>query len=579
MGTHLLRRRASDAWVRGRGLAMLASSAATRPEGPLAAIAPLVPRRHRRTVVVLADGHTPPALLSRFASWRHDDAVTVLSDGGAPSGRGRRLLVAPSAADEIDTLLPLGPLDVVVDVRGVADETRERRWHRLFLLLRPEGSWVVSRLGTGDLRRTERDWLARLLRAAAGETFDAPIEEAERWRSVGALVAGPELLVVRKQLQHRVKLRPGEASTVLRARDPQVSARTLARLPAQRVESRTVVHSHGGTPAGLATALDVPPMTLTHYRGPVAYGGQALMVTPHSVLNESFRFWNAPDPVHPLVLNAGGRFVRVRPEAEPVATLDGDFFVVDPQYRAHFGHIMTELVTRLWGWDEAKARLPGLKALLVVDRGQARLERQFLRAYGIADDDVAVVRGPVRLRSVVAATPMWHNWTPQCAHPDVVRVWDRLAAALVDPSAPVHERVFVTRPDSISRRRCRNARAVEELFAAHGFAVVRPETLSLGQQAGIFGRARVVAGFGGSAMFNLMYAANVRTVIVLNHEAYTARNEQLYALLRADEVHYFWSRPDIAQPADGWRLDAFQSEWEFDFARHRADLEDVLRAL
>jgi capsular polysaccharide biosynthesis protein len=146
---------------------------------------------------------------------------------------------------------------------------------------------------------------------------------------------------------------------------------------------------------------------------------------------------------------------------------------------------------------------------------------------------------------------------------------------LIENRAPTYDRIFVSRTSRWKRRRCHNAEDVERFFVAHGFTVVYPETLDLGVQAGIFANATVIAGFGGSALFNMMYAKKLQTLIVLSHEAYTARNEHLFSSVRDVEVHYFWSPPDIPHPPDGWSQDAFYSGWNFDFARN----EDPLRAL
>jgi hypothetical protein len=68
-------------------------------------------------------------------------------------------------------------------------------------------------------------------------------------------------------------------------------------------------------------------------------------------------------------------------------------------------------------------------------------------------------------------------------------------------------------------------------------------------------------------------------MIVLNHEAYTARNEHLFSAVLGGDVHYFWSSPDIAHPKGGWSEAAYYSGWEFDFERNRADLERLLNAV
>ena len=63
-----------------------------------------------------------------------------------------------------------------------------------------------------------------------------------------------------------------------------------------------------------------------------------------------------------------------------------------------------------------------------------------------------------------------------------------------------------------ANRVCRNAKDVERYFADRGYTVVYPEDLSLAHQVATFREARVVAGFGGSAMFNLMYAEKLEVV-------------------------------------------------------------------
>jgi len=102
------------------------------------------------------------------------------------------------------------------------------------------------------------------------------------------------------------------------------------------------------------------------------------------------------------------------------------------------------------------------------------------------------------------------------------------------------------------------------------------------RERGTGGRSAVTSvrsGFGGSALFNILYCQHLQTLIVINHESYTARNEHLYALLKGADIHYFWSDPDINHPADGWTEEAFRSPWEFDVERNREPLTELLRHL
>jgi capsular polysaccharide biosynthesis protein len=143
-------------------------------------------------------------------------------------------------------------------------------------------------------------------------------------------------------------------------------------------------------------------------------------------------------------------------------------------------------------------------------------------------------------------------------------------------AVPPQPKIFVTRTAGTNRC-CHNASDVESLFASHGFAVLQPETLTLPEQAAVFAQARVVAGFGGSGMFNLLFADALESLIVLNQSSYWGRSEHLFAAALGVESHFFWSVPDYADPAGSYP--AHQSAWSFDFAENRAPLEGLLGSL
>ncbi len=77
----------------------------------------------------------------------------------------------------------------------------------------------------------------------------------------------------------------------------------------------------------------------------------------------------------------------------------------------------------------------------------------------------------------------------------------------------------------------------------------------------------------------MMYSKGLRTIISLNHEAYTARNEELYGAVKNVPVHFIWSKPDIEHPTKGWSAEAYYSNWEFDFKRNTPILESILTEL
>ncbi|HET8971221.1 MAG TPA: glycosyltransferase 61 family protein, partial [Candidatus Nanopelagicales bacterium] len=169
---------------------------------------------------------------------------------------------------------------------------------------------------------------------------------------------------------------------------------------------------------------------------------------------------------------------------------------------------------------------------------------------------------------------------PEYVHPDISQVWRRMGDSLVRrASPPGHpERIFCSRRPG--KRNCNNTREVEELFSRNGFSIVFPEDYSLPDQVALFRTAQVVAGFAGSALFNLCWSVEPKRVIALATESYTARNEYLIAAVLGHELHFITSVPDISHPAKGPRSrKAFRSDFTFDLDREGRTVEAILRSL
>ncbi|MCD4524612.1 DUF563 domain-containing protein [Nocardioides sp. cx-173] len=486
---------------------------------------------------------------------------------------GRVLTVAGVEAHERLRRLPR--VDVVVDTRSDRPLVQWRSWRRLFFHLVHDGEWVVARR-EGDEVFSDR--LAHLLLREGLRR-----QRAELARAVGAIRATPTRVVLTKAGDHWFKLRDAEAQEVLRERAPDLAVTELAHRPGGRLESRST--SHGFDEEGFAAPIEYPPLLLRRYDGALSLGEGVVPRHGRSLLPDAYR-WHLQDvPVNKRLVDIDADWARPRPEdLREGPRLDGSFYYLDYKNPGHYGHLMTEAVSRLWGWDVAKQDDPDLRLLL--RRGpkhpqavEDRPESTILAAYGVAASDVTWVEGSVSVEHLVGLTPMWHNKSPYSAHPEIRAVWERIADGLAaaEPTAVAGlpaRRIFVTRHEG--KRRCRNVAEVDAFFEAHGFTLVRPGTMSLAQQAATFAAAEVVAGFGGTGMFNLCYARRLQHLVVLNHTSYDARNEQLFAAVHGARSDFFWSEPDIPHPESGWSYEAFQSPWAFDLDRNRAALQAVL---
>jgi capsular polysaccharide biosynthesis protein len=545
--------------------------------------------------VLLAD----ESIRGRVVSWTRefaDDDVVVLApepapewdDAGVPGWSAR----VERRAQLNGQLRRIGAVDVVVNLLP-ADRLPEGCSGHLDLFLVVVrhlvrgGVFIHDRTtAPGEVSASLAEWLGFLDAAEdPGRRGGLGRLETEATRSVGAVAITRDLVAVTKRQTHYIMLGDAEAATLLPGREPALAAQEIDTRPPGEFASRTTVHHHGehvgdgGTP----TLIRHPRLVTRHYQGRVGLSGRTLMFSGHTILPDSFRWHLTERPTNPLLRNIVGGFARIDRANLPGRTLEGDYYQLEAAYPSHYGHVMTEVLSRLWGWDEAKRRNPDLKLVFRPrpDKDPG-VERVLFAAYGIAEDDVVAVAEPVWVDSVVSASPMWHNAEPYFAHPDLTDTWDRLGEGLLRNASAVDTgpRLFVSRSDVLAHRQCRNAREVEQYFADRGFTVIYPERHPLPDQVAMFREARVVAGFGGSAMFNIMHTRRLETLIVLNHMAYVARNEHLFASLKGGDSHYFWSAADLEQPDDeDLSFDAMHSSWEFDFATLGDDLERLLRGL
>jgi capsular polysaccharide biosynthesis protein len=543
----------------------------------------------RRRVVVVADDVPPAVLRAAVAPYRDDDLFVIAPtpyDEWALDETHQRYLRYVKESNLQWYLKLHGPVDRLVDVRPRWPKEHEATLRKLFFHLLPGGEYVIPRSAITGYKEGNplEARLARFARALSSGEPDDEDDFAELSRAVAQVRLDREEIVIRKSGTHYLKLSDRWANRMLSTRHRETTTvRELALLRAQEFASSTTIASHGASRPlqGLETTVAVPPHHLRHYRGRIGMVSNALTYTSHEILPDSFRH-HLSNKRNRRLVQVDENFARIPRHVRPTEELAGSYYLLDSENSGHYGHLMTEVISRLWGWDAAKEDDPGLKAVFRLRFPGERdpgLERTILTAFGIGPEDVVTVDHPVYLESMYAATPMFHNARPHYVHPEIRAVWRRIRAGLPADPGPTWDRVFVSRKDTYGNRRCLNRADVEDYFAAAGFEVIYPEEYSLGRQAAIFSHARVVAGFGGSAMFNTVFAERLEHMIVLTQEAYTARNEVLISLPLGVRLHYFWNPPRIPHPPGDWTEEAYKSDWTFDFSRHRRELNALVRSL
>ncbi|HYO40513.1 MAG TPA: glycosyltransferase 61 family protein [Nocardioidaceae bacterium] len=446
------------------------------------------------------------------------------------------------------------------------EQTAEQRWGALADFVEHLGGHPAGSDPTGR-------------RGRPGPRGRALEDRRQLAQAVGRLVVGQQHLMVVNRRPALAKMREHEMDQVLALRSG-AAGRVLTRLPEGQLKTRCVWRESSENPVGLMPAtFATPPLVVREYAA-VTCAPQQVAVQGTLLLPDTYRKNVGRRLLNSRTEETAERFARRIDRRRP-RSLPGTYFYLDSEFPAHFGHAMTEQLSRLWAWPSAKQTYPDLK-VLISRRGAglslASFERDLFGAAGIAEEDIVLVDAPVLVERLIAATPMFA--TPYYAHPGIEQVWadvgDVLVASAPDKDYPA--RVFCSRRTK-RRRPCHNAPDVEALFASHGFTILHPEDLPFVEQARVFRDAEVVAGFAGSGLFSLVFSKTPKRVIVVSSESYTARNEYLMCSVLGHRLDVTWSQPDVDHPDAGWGREAFRSGFTFDFEREGLFLREVLQSL
>lgn len=473
-----------------------------------------------------------------------------------------------------------GPYDLIVD------ESRRPRVHKrvfrdVWFHLKRGGSFVVAdiRPPNHDKDRRPADrvlwpYLVDLIEHRADATQDVDSgprrvrDERHRAAALGTVLLGDRYLIATNRTGAYAKMRETQMNRVIAARDDD-SAVLLRTVPPTTFESRAVFWPEGEVEKNprLHRTYKVPELSVRRYR-PATLVPHQVVIHRNLLTPDSFRHNQSPRLTNRRLTDLTHYFATVTTN-KPVQHLPGRYFYLDAEFRAHFGHLLTEPVSRLWAWPELKERYPDLKAIMSI-RGDAPkpFEVEIYRAAGIDPSDLVAIRRPTRVDELYGATPM--SSMPDYIHPQISEVWRRIGDRLAEqaPERDYPERIFITRPPDTKTRPCHNQEEIEDWFAAAGFAVIRPELMPVPEQVQTFRRAAVIAGFGGSGLFTTMFRPDPVPLIMLRPRSYTSVNEYMISSVLGNRLYQLEVPPDVDHPPGGWTFKAF-------FSGFRVDLDSV----
>jgi hypothetical protein len=170
----------------------------------------------------------------------------------------------------------------------------------------------------------------------------------------------------------------------------------------------------------------------------------------------------------------------------------------------HYGHFITESLSRYWGPEPAEHFDHLVSYTFVHNMGRPfvqRFHRYLTNLLGIPIKRVRFLRDPVRYDEIVVPEQLWIY--DQHANERLRKLYRRIIDRHAGPRSS--GRVFLSRA-SYAGARLSNILAIENTFARFGFKVVYPEEISIQRQLALYANCEVLASLSGSGMHNCLFA-------------------------------------------------------------------------
>jgi capsular polysaccharide biosynthesis protein len=549
-------------------------------------------------------------LVRRLRSGRHSDkaseiaalVASYLGDADAPLVAVRRKS-PPGTAEAVRAALPAaevvelpadaserrlsmaicGPFDAIIendDQKG----SRAHLFQETFWRLAPGRPYIVP--GGAPEVGPAPGSLGTLLRKARS-TPDKPLRTRRKGRHhhvplalknhVRTSVVGDHLVLSHDLPDVLVKIREEDCNAFLASTGGR--HRVLEVIEAED-PPRAPIFREG--PEARRARMDDPisrsALSLRDYRDVVVAAPQ-VVTDGRVLLPDTFRHNQSRLLGHKALADlAPGFAVLVTPIGADLPRLEGTFVHLDNEARGHFGHMLTETLSRIWTWEKAIEIDPDARAIMGATRRRPEItesEYAFYAACGIPRDRITLVDDgrPVIVERLISGTPMWSQ--PHYVHPRICETWRRVGdtlAATVPADTDWPRRIFVSRRSV--KRACVNGGQLEAEFEQAGFVVVFPEDFPLGHQVALFRHAEVIAGYGGSGMFQTLFTSEPKHVIQVASEAYSPRNEYLIAAALGHRLDSVVCR---AEPYDGPRV--MHAPFRYDLEREGPYLREILASL
>ena len=247
-----------------------------------------------------------------------------------------------------------------------------------------------------------------------------------------------------------------------------------------------------------AASFDPPQVSVSRARDVTVVPRNVFLNARGEVMRRSFAAGRFRNEGLKRLQGVNRYFSRAVIAGAPVARIEGPAFVADTPWPDAYGHVLLEVVptAMLMGYCP-----PG--TVFITSAPPTRTILLMLEQLEVEPSRFRQIAGPITCSDLYFGDRL-ARLSGQI-HPLAREAFAKIGRLGKRGTVERHDRVFLSRSGATARRLDIEAE-VEALFARYGFAIVHPETLEIEDQIALVAGARMLAGLGGSAMHNAVFA-------------------------------------------------------------------------
>lgn len=182
----------------------------------------------------------------------------------------------------------------------------------------------------------------------------------------------------------------------------------------------------------------------------------------------------------------------------------------------HYGHLITEGLSAAWELGNRSYDYYAFHPF-IFGSGITEIVTDALSMVGVERSQIIIIRETTRFDNIIVPV---RSWVPNVgAHLTMNSIFDRIAGPYAREDRQL--KLYLSRRE-VKDRAISNEGEIERIFQRSGFLVVHPELIPWREQLILYGAAHTLAGFGGSALHNILFCAyETRLVVLGDHRSPT----------------------------------------------------------